>query len=322
MRNGSGSGDEVDARAAAWAVRSAERPLTPDEQQQLDHWLAADSRHLGAYVRAQALWMDSDRVASLDPDTRETVRHWRPFPWKMTGLAASFAALLIAGGIAYDELPGRIATGRAEVRQVALPDGSRATLDADSVLQIRYAAGARRIVLRGGAASFSVVHDRAHPFTVSAGGVDVTAVGTEFAVDLHDRQVAVTVAQGQVRVAQHGSSAPPRLVGADQQLVASDSGVRRADLDPNEVQRQLAWRQGLIVFDGQTLGHAASEVNRYAEVPITIDDPTLARAEFVGVFHLGDARSFAQAAARAFNGAVTQRADGLHLDRAHNSPSY
>lgn len=238
------------------------------------------------------------------------------------GLAASFVALLVAGGVAYDELPGRIATGRAEVRQVTLPDGSRATLDADSVLQVRYAAGERRLILRRGAASFSVVHDPAHPFTVSAGGVEAIAVGTEFAVDLHDRQVSVTVAQGQVRVDQEGSPGPPRLVGADQELVASDTGMRRADLDPGEVQRALAWRQGLIVFDGQTLGHAASEVNRYSDVPVTIDDPTLARAEFVGVFHLGDARSFAQAAARAFNGTVTQRADGLHLDRAHNSPSY
>jgi transmembrane sensor len=152
--------------------------------------------------------------------------------------------------------------------------------------------------------------------------VEVTAVGTEFAVDLHDRQVTVTVAQGQVRVAQDDSPGSPRLVGRDQELVASDAGIRRADLDPSEVQRLLAWRQGLIVFDGQTLGYAVSEVNRYANVPVTIDDPTLARAEFVGVFHLGDARSFAQAAARAFNGSVTERADGLHLDRAHNSPSY
>src|SRR3546814_11496668 len=67
---GSGNGADIDAKAAAWAVRSAERPLGDLAQQQLDAWLEADSRHLGAYARAQALWLDMDRVAALDGGTR------------------------------------------------------------------------------------------------------------------------------------------------------------------------------------------------------------------------------------------------------------
>ena len=42
---GSGNGVDIDTQAAAWAVRSAERPLDSAEQQQLDAWLEADSRH-------------------------------------------------------------------------------------------------------------------------------------------------------------------------------------------------------------------------------------------------------------------------------------
>src|SRR3546814_15773150 len=67
---GSGNGVDIDTQAAAWAVRSAERPLDSAEQQQLDAWLEADIRHLGAYVRAQALWLDIDRVVALDGGTQ------------------------------------------------------------------------------------------------------------------------------------------------------------------------------------------------------------------------------------------------------------
>ena len=63
-------------------------------------------------------------------------------------------------------------------------------------------------------------------------------------------------------------------------------------------------------------------MNRYSRVRVVIDDPTLARAEFTGVFNVGDARAFAFAAAGAFNGRVIDKGDTLHLDRQSNSPSH
>src|SRR3546814_12833562 len=84
---------------------------------------------------------------------------------------------------------------------------------------------------------------------------------------------------------------------------------------------RIAWRKGLLVFNGQRLGDAAAEVNRYSDLRVTIDDPTLARAEFMGVFKLGDARAFANAAARAFHGDVHRRGTELVLVRHKNSPS-
>src|SRR3546814_3566440 len=80
---GSGNGADIDAKAAAWAVRSAERPLGDLAQQHLDAWLEADSRHLGAYARAQALWLDMDRVAALDGGTRrDYTAPVRQRPWR------------------------------------------------------------------------------------------------------------------------------------------------------------------------------------------------------------------------------------------------
>src|SRR3546814_13789299 len=90
-------------------------------------------------------------------------------------------------------------------------------------------------------------------------------------------------------------------------------------LDSADVERRIAWRKGLLVFNGQRLGDAAAEVNRYSDLRVTIDDPTLARAEFMGVFKLGDARAFANAAASAFNGEVHLRGNELVMVRQQTS---
>ena len=317
----SGSAEEADEQAAAWAVRSAERPLTPEEQQQLDEWLAQSSRNLGAYVRAQAIWTDIDRLSAMDGKPRvEPDAPPAPSRWRRYAVAASLAVAVLGGGLTYDRLAGRVATARAEVREIALSDGSSAVLDGGAVLQVRYGGNRRHIVLRRGQALFDVVHDPSRPFTVTADGVTIRAVGTRFAVGVEGGDVEVTVAEGTVAVAEEG--APPRLIRANQQFVVAPTGPRRASLDEAEVGRRLAWRSGLLVFSGQSLERAAGEVNRYSSVPVVIDDPTLARAEFVGVFRIGDGRAFAQAAAQAFNGAVVERDGGLHLMRQPNSPSH
>src|SRR3546814_20187549 len=85
---GSGKGADMDAKGAAGAGRSAERPLGDLAQQQLDAWLEADSRHLGAYARAPALWLDMDRVAALDGGTRRDYpAPVRQRPWRRYAMA-------------------------------------------------------------------------------------------------------------------------------------------------------------------------------------------------------------------------------------------
>ena len=323
VRIGSGIGDEVESQAAAWAIICAERTLTTQEQQQFDRWIGASSRHLGAWVRAQAIWADVDRVVAIDqPSRAEAVEPRRTLHWRRYAMAASFVVAMISGVTAYDRLEGRVSTARGEVREIALEDGSRLMLNSDSVVQIRFDGDQRRVILRRGEASFDVAHDSARPFLVTADDVTVRAVGTRFAVDMADDDVEVTVEEGVVAVTEPGSSAPARLLRRNQQFVAAPTGVRRAALDDGEIGRQLAWRRRQLVFNGESLGRAAEQVNRYSDVRVTIDDPTLARAEFIGVFRMGDGRAFAHAAAQAFNGQVIARDDGLHLQRRPNSPSH
>lgn len=320
---------DIDARAAHWAILKSEGTLDDRQQLELDEWLASDPRHLGALVRAEAAWLDLDRIAALEagarvPRERSHIDRIDRQYWLRGALAASLALVVASGFFAWDRLSGRIETERGEVRQVALEDGSTATLNGDSVVQVRYRDDERRLVLRRGEASFSVARDATRPFTVRARDVSATAIGTEFVVGMEGDDIAVTVREGVVEVRADGPGGEPRRqqLRDNEQFVAAATGPRRATLDPAELERRLAWREGLLIFDGQQLGAAAREVNRYAERPVVIGDPTLARAEFIGVFHLGDSRSFANAAATAFNGRVIERDGEYHLVRRQNSPSH
>ncbi len=57
--------DDIDGIAARWVMRMDRGELGETEQRDLDAWLEADSRHRGAFIRAQAIWCDIDRVAAL-----------------------------------------------------------------------------------------------------------------------------------------------------------------------------------------------------------------------------------------------------------------
>jgi transmembrane sensor len=62
----------IDDQAALWVVKqaSAEDSRRARLNAQLDQWLKQDPKHLGAYVRAQAVWYELERLSALAVGTR------------------------------------------------------------------------------------------------------------------------------------------------------------------------------------------------------------------------------------------------------------
>jgi len=61
----------------------------------------------------------------------------------------------------------------------------------------------------------------------------------------------------------------------------------------------LAWKDGRLAFEGETLAQAASEFARYSDTRIVIDDPALAHEAITGLYQSNDPVGFARAAALA-----------------------
>jgi transmembrane sensor len=320
--------ETISELAARWAVRADAGALGPDEQRELETWLAADSRHRGAYVRARAQWVDLDRLAALKGPAAKSDATAAGLSRRQL-LAAGIAAIGVLGsGLSWlilREGQERYTSGIGEVRRIALEDGSTVLLNTASEVTVRLSKQQRDVRLVRGEALFEVAHDKFRPFIVQANDTAVRAVGTAFAVRLDAAQVDVTVTEGVVEVADsktmsglgvatQASKFEVKRVTAHERVVIARS--RAPDIEPiapAQADRQLAWRAGMVSFDGESLQTAVAEINRHNRRQIVVDDPALASMPVVGIFRATDLEGFAAAAAAALKARAIPDGDVIRL---------
>ncbi|MGH1559312.1 FecR family protein [Caulobacter segnis] len=229
--------DLVADAAAEWCVRLSEGDLTQAEQQDLDAWFAADPVHRELLDDAVTAWRAVDEQAShpgmialrgeaLNDLRRAQRRRWGSRPGRRAAVwsaaAAVVAAVALGGALAWRaSLPDVYRTTEGERRIVELADGSRASLDADTVLKVRYDGDRRRLWLEQGRAKFAVAKDPLRPFSVAAGGKLVVATGTTFSVERVADQMRVVLYEGHVAVLDGEGAKGPSAAAAE--------GRRRAD---------------------------------------------------------------------------------------------
>lgn len=96
-----------------------------------------------------------------------------------------------------------IQTGKGEIRQVQLPDGSTITLNAHSKLEYHPDFTTHRQIRLQGEALFTVTHDKSHPFTVTTNdSLATTVLGTQFNIRSYNKsqETRITVVSGIVAV--------------------------------------------------------------------------------------------------------------------------
>jgi transmembrane sensor len=321
--------EQVEERAAEWAVRLTEAGLSDEEQSAFQQWYAANARHREAFLRLSHLWKHCDALSELadhaaaditqasrvDSDAQHS--GWlRALPGRRSLLAAGVAliALLattplqkkmwvspaIESGAADYELVAETAVG--ERRTVALPDGSSVELNTASQVAVRYTSAARVVQLMRGEAHFTVAPNRQQPFSVHVADRVVTAVGTAFTVQLRRDAVEVTVAEGRVSLADSGvadASARPDVpvaaVDAGQSALLREGQRQVAMLAPAALERKLAWRQGMLAFDGESLSQVLQEIGRYTDIVIEVTDPALRDLPVAGRLRIDDVESMLEA---------------------------
>ena len=300
----------MENEAAEWAV-AMDRGLTPAEQVSLDRWLAESPQRQGALIRARAVWraatgQDLDHGRSLANDRRQvwTSRRRLLAGGLAAGIAASVGAAVVLGA------EGDYRTGDLEVRRLAMADGSEAVLNSRTRLVVKYSEARRHVALRNGEAWFDVAKDPARPFVVATPDVRVTAVGTAFSVRESAGVTEVVVSEGTVRIERRGEA--PRLVSAGGGMRFGGAGPVESRLDAGRIQRRLAWRDGLIMLDGETLGEAAAEFNQHSERKLRVA-ADIADRKVVGVFRMSDVEGFARANSRLLSVDIDLDADEIRI---------
>jgi transmembrane sensor len=314
------SASEIDDEAALWAVRIDARGLDADKDPELKAWLAEDPRRAGALLRAQAAISFLDRGRALAGSTAP-IEHRGPSRRALIVGAAAVAAAVSGAGF-WKLRPQRLDTSLGEIRRVPLADGSMVAINTSSTLEVELKPQAREILLKQGEAWFQVAKDPERPFVVAAGPVRVRAVGTAFSVRRQDQDassVDVMVTEGVVEVWVEGVDARRHRLSAGNRLLLANTTITPVAEASLDIERSLAWRNGEIALDGESLEEAARLFNRYNSRQIVIEDPQLAKERFVGLFQTNAPESFASAVAATLGAEVSLDARAIRISRARPS---
>jgi len=335
-------GEDMEIRAADW-LASLDRPDTPAEAHAaFEAWCRADPGHLAAYLRLLDVWNRLDSLKALEPAFADATPAAARLPDSPAGvperapprtrlvltMALAAALLAIVVGLAWWQwstpfglsIGGqRYVTTLGGFQQIRLADGSVVQLNTDSELRVRLRSTRREITLLRGEATFEVAPDRSRPFIVVAGNTAVRAVGTVFNVEKARAGVEVLVTKGVVAVgppqeivARRGA---PAMVDAGEMAIAGESRVEVQSVDQEEIARRLAWHQGMLEFDGQSLADVAAQFNRYNERKLVIADPVVGRVRIGGYFRATDIGTFVRVLQERFGIVATEEPGRTELRR-------
>ena len=156
--------------------------------------------------------------------------------------------------------------------QVTLPDGSTVSLNRNTELIYRENFGrhGRNVTLRG-EAFFEITPDENNPFVIDAGKAKIKVIGTSFNVITSnpDSAVEVYVKTGKVMVS--AAEGTNNMI-LDQGFIGKmDSKISEKSFnnDPN----YLAWKTGMLIYDGQTLEVVFRDLKKVYNMDIVANDP-------------------------------------------------
>lgn len=321
------SRDEERLEAACrWTVRLDEG-LSAGDEAALGTWLAGHPRNPAALIEVAQAWDKLDclsRLADVFP-IEQSMAHAatvnRPPRRPAAAWLAAAACVLVActwlfapqwysGEQPRERLTAQTAatyqTAIGEHRTVRLSDGTVMTLNTDSRVSVAYSESARLLELVRGEIHVEVVPDPVRPLSVIAGDRVVQAVGTAFTVELtvgHEVELVVTEGKVLVGVRAPRSHTDPaqglitpalreavgtRTVSAGQELIARAAEDVVVPVSPEDIEVELAWRDGRLIFRDEPLEQAIAEIERYTIVDFVFLDDSLKQQSISGRYKTGD----------------------------------
>lgn len=321
--------------AAYWVLRLESQRCGPADRAAFEAWRAESPEHAQAFAQTQRALgtldrhLSDDRLMELGEEAYRSSGGGRR-PWGRRAAVGLAAVWMLAVGAAVfwstQLIPDQSRPHTADTRErgatafetrvgerstFTLSDESIVTLNTDSLVSVDFTerSDVRRLRLERGQAMFEVAKD-GRPFEVYAADRRVIAVGTIFDVRLEPDQqsMSVTLVEGLVDVEEvtKGDSGPgernemaaravpPTRLEPGEQLIAK-SQQRPVVIDA-DLEQATGWRDGRLVFRGDSLPRAIAEINRYSERKLVVSDQEqLERIRVSGVFTAGGTRSFIEA---------------------------
>lgn len=314
-----------------WIVRNPDKQAEFDEARALLQLLATrQPRPLSPALKqteSAKLWaaLHPPVAPRAQPALRvgRRARRW-------AGALATIVVLMLVGLGLWQRpapTPLRYATRSGEHRQVLLPDGSTAVLNANSVLTLAatWQPGQPREVWLQGEAFFDVRHTApaqlkavaAAPanvkFTVHAGPLDVAVLGTQFDVLNRPGKTKVVLESGQVQLSHRHAGRTEQLLLKPGELAEFRPASPQAPLAKRAVNPAFysAWTTGHLDFQNTPVAEIIPLLEDTYGLEITVRDPALLRQKLTGSVPNHDVDALLNAFSKSLD--VTVRRDGTHV---------
>lgn len=313
------SAEQIETEAATWLTVLGREDVSPETLADFRRWRLQSERHDAAYLALSALWRDLGDLKQLR-DIDETPTSDAGYKIGLVDtvfahgrFAAAACALFVVGAIIMVIAQQRnfvqkdvFATIVGQQSTVELSDGSTVQLNTSSRVEVDFSKSSRIVRLIDGEAYFAVAKDAARPFYVYADDAVVQAIGTAFTVRLRaEDDVEVIVEEGKVAFASHSvlgveasgkiaddsdvsDSTPPARLSAGQTARFNHGVEEVTSVSANELNRKLAWRNGMVAYSGESLSYVVADIGRYTDIMIEITDPVLRDRRVAGYFRVGD----------------------------------
>lgn len=224
-----------------------------------------------------SLVLGNGRVVPLGEDTKDTIHEedgTKAAAVRNTLYYASAGANLTE--VTYNSM----ITPRGGEYKVILSDGTQVWLNAASSIRYptRFAGPDRKVYLQG-EAYLEVAPDPVHPFVVSTARNEVTVLGTSFNIkayadDAYDR---TSLVEGKVRISTTEGDTVTLKPGM--QGLVKDGRIQAGE---GSLQEALAWRNGLFIFEHESLENICKKLSRWYNVDFTFTSPEYRSLHFTG----------------------------------------
>lgn len=282
-----------DRQAAAWVIRIDEDRDRHEEG--LRQWVGSDQDRADAYNRAYRAFHGASSAArqiyTRQTSPSQPMRLWgKRWGWLRLVAVTSVSLVLASAAIflvlRHLDLLERqagaasqvYATRVGEVRPIRLADGSKLTIDTDTIVRVSFSSAERKVVVERGRVRFEVAHDAARPFIVLADGATITDRGTVFDVEAY-RAVSVRLISGAVEVRlprrKGWAAASPVVLRPGQQFRFDPTMQTAPDAPQPTAPSDVQWVSGMKTFDDVPVSSIIEEVNRYSMTKILLADPSI-----------------------------------------------
>lgn len=296
-----GSREAIEARAADFLQRRRLLRWTDADRTELEAWLDEATTHRVAFLRLEDSEALVERVGDLRPSelVRLTSSWQQRFGRPFLAIAASlgmFAALGYAAEEYFSQPADRTYSTEVGGRTLlTFADRTQIELNTNSAVRFRITGEERTVWLDKGEAWFRVSHNAANPFTVIVGNHRITDLGTEFLVRDDPGRLQVALVKGRAQLSTIGERPQFATLTPGDEAIATLASISFAKRTPQQLADELAWKRGVLVFRQTKLADAVSEINRYSQTKLVINDPVVAKMTIGGEFNTDSLAGFLQA---------------------------